>query len=1490
MTPFNHRLAALLRNALLVLLLVCLGAPAFATQVSVTTVTPVADEASLIPADLQFQRDSTSGPLTVYFTISGTATQTVVPSFTLTSTAQLTMITPTTYTIVINNADSSEDLIVTPLDNHLITGDIQLLVTINYDPGNFYQVIGGPSAAQVDIAEGDVSSSVLVPAPIAYKNTALVGNAVDIGAPRRGILRTTFSPLDAYGVGATQIYVNTSTGPALAASAPISFASSSATTYLLSSAFTNAPGTITLATALTSPILIGDRVTSSATPTFSGQVGFNKALKVQFGGTAPLPNSQAGSATVSDVYSVTYKIGGSGMGSVTNPTSNGIGYNAVAYPIGSTQVFVTGGNQNLPMGSTIIFAGNSAISYTIQQAFPAGPGFLQIPAPGLLASVHDGDIVQLLGSNAFSASVTAPIMPGTTTLFVENGTGTLMRGDVFTLQGEDQLTCRYVITSTVPAVGVNGSGQISFRRYTGGTIGVDGVNNIHSFAGQESPSPLLSTIFTVTGDITDQANLASTGGIFQLLVPAESTLVDFGINPIDNGVVTGQLTVTMNLFADLNYAAITPTQGQVTIAESDSTASIQVTANAIQEPTQPACIPGTFVISLTNPFPQGVDVPVLFTTSTGVGQGVAGTDYQLLANSLTTSGNLNSVIIPAGQTQVTIQVIPSALAHLGSGKSVTLTLSPSDNFLLADTSGSLNASASMSLLPAPPPTPSLTITLGGTAVQPVSPGGAHTVGTFVVSSLTAVPNNLVVTYTLGGSAQTGIDYVSPAGYSISSGTITIPQGTTTASIPINPDISPLPGYNPSDIVTATLQIGSGSQYTLSTVKTASMTIKQSQIGVTAVTSTDSGSYFPGNVLSIAVAFSAPVNVHTTGMNPVSIQLALNTGVTNGIAQYQSASGSTIFFTYTVGVGDATAKLDYLSATSLTLGAFTTIVDASGNNGAVLLGLPTPPSATSLSGSTTITLDGRPAINITEIGSPAEYPVGAPTAAIFTITSSSPIPVGFPLTVNYTLGGNAVAGTDYVSPAGVGSVVLDSNNISKNVSILPIANPVYNPAEVVTATISSNAVYRLGTPPTASMTIAQSVIAALSVTTSNANATYTIGSQILLTVTFSAPVSITGAPPTLALNTGATNAVATYQNSPTPSTATFLYVVGVNDVSSHLDYLSTTALTGTFSDPSSNMLTVQTTLPAPGSAGSLSASSALVIDGAPLISFDAIHHVEPAEPSTSGYFIVTCTPAPAIPLSITYLLGGTAVIGTDYTSPSTFSGGVGHVTIPASVASSASVHIPIAPIANSVPNPNDTVIATITSGSGYHIATLSSDTLTIVQDSIGVVAVSSLDADGTYVYGQSLTITVTFGGSVLVSGTPLLALATGSTPAEATYASGSGTSTLNFTYVVGTNDSSPLLDYVNSASLVTNGGSVTSPSSQTVLLTLPTPGAAGSLESNKAIVIDGTLPAGKPTPGSITGPGAGSGGGCGLGSGFAALSAFLVLAMLRSLTRLASRRR
>jgi hypothetical protein len=118
----------------------------------------------------------------------------------------------------------------------------------------------------------------------------------------------------------------------------------------------------------------------------------------------------------------------------------------------------------------------------------------------------------------------------------------------------------------------------------------------------------------------------------------------------------------------------------------------------------------------------------------------------------------------------------------------------------------------------------------------------------------------------------------------------------------------------------------------------------------------------------------------------------------------------------------------------------------------------------------------------------------------------------------------------------------------------------------------------------------------------------------------------------------------------------------------------------------------------------------------------------------------------------------------------------------------------------------------------------------------VMSVSSTTANGTYSAGSLINITVTFSETINVTGTPQLSLETGTIDRMVVYTSGSGSNILTFSYSVQAADKSSDLDYVSVNSLTLNGGTIRDAMSNNAVLTLPSPGAAGSLGANKAIVI------------------------------------------------------
>ncbi|WP_310417002.1 cadherin-like domain-containing protein [Mycoplana sp. BE70] len=122
----------------------------------------------------------------------------------------------------------------------------------------------------------------------------------------------------------------------------------------------------------------------------------------------------------------------------------------------------------------------------------------------------------------------------------------------------------------------------------------------------------------------------------------------------------------------------------------------------------------------------------------------------------------------------------------------------------------------------------------------------------------------------------------------------------------------------------------------------------------------------------------------------------------------------------------------------------------------------------------------------------------------------------------------------------------------------------------------------------------------------------------------------------------------------------------------------------------------------------------------------------------------------------------------------------------------------------------------------------------------VTSVSSSTSNGTYKIGDVISITVTFDQVVTATGNLQLTLETGATDRVVNLASASG-NTLTFNYTVQVGDTSADLDYISTSALSLNGGSIKNVDGSDAVLTVASPGAAGSLGANKAIVIDGVVP-------------------------------------------------
>lgn len=121
----------------------------------------------------------------------------------------------------------------------------------------------------------------------------------------------------------------------------------------------------------------------------------------------------------------------------------------------------------------------------------------------------------------------------------------------------------------------------------------------------------------------------------------------------------------------------------------------------------------------------------------------------------------------------------------------------------------------------------------------------------------------------------------------------------------------------------------------------------------------------------------------------------------------------------------------------------------------------------------------------------------------------------------------------------------------------------------------------------------------------------------------------------------------------------------------------------------------------------------------------------------GKFTVFRDGPTTLPLTVNYTVGGSATQGADYTALP------GTVTIPVGA---ASADVTVTPVADSVVEPYETVSLTLTDGSGYTVASPSSDTVTIEDAQVLTPTISP--AANTYARIKNVTVTCATTGAVI----------------------------------------------------------------------------------------------------------------------------------------------
>ncbi len=448
------------------------------------------------------------------------------------------------------------------------------------------------------------------------------------------------------------------------------------------------------------------------------------------------------------------------------------------------------------------------------------------------------------------------------------------------------------LTATDASVTENAVGDTAvFRLTRTGSTAVPLVVNVN---------PAIGT--AVTGDYTLSATLAAgSGGFSTFTIPAESSTLDIVLTPTSDTAAEGPETVKYALAAGAGYL-ITPNAGAAQVViEDDDTALPKISLAATTETADEGTgVAGVFTMTRTGGTATNVMVNYMVSGTAG-----SGVDFDPVSG---------SVQIPSGSSTAVVNITPINDTQVESMETVVLTLTANAAYVLDPTA----SSATVSLFDDDTNVVTLSVTdASAREVDLTVPANVADTGTFLVSRAGDVSAPLTVYYSVAGSPSAGVPAMHGVDYESLPGVLTIPVGSSSASITIVPRWDGF-GETAEQVL---LQLGAGpTDYRLGSSTSGTVTINDSEtsnapyIELAGQTSAIEGS--TAGVIrfsikgSVTGTVAVPFSLSGTATRSVDYNVTLPT--TPAGSTYDSASGTGVIMM--TGSGSVASTVDLTLAT------------------------------------------------------------------------------------------------------------------------------------------------------------------------------------------------------------------------------------------------------------------------------------------------------------------------------------------------------------------------------------------------------------------------------------------------------------------------------------------------------------------------------------------------------------------------------------------------
>ncbi|WP_316736794.1 Calx-beta domain-containing protein [Pedobacter aquatilis] len=793
-------------------------------------------------------------------------------------------------------------------------------------------------------------------------------------------------------------------------------------------------------------------------------------------------------------------------------------------------------------------------------------------------------------------------------------------------------------------------------------------NGLFTFTMTKASATPTTITYSVGGTATSGVDYTSIGT--SVIIPAGATSVTLSVPVIDDNIAEGTETVILTMAAATNNALITASTTPVTLNILDNDISVASIAPGVNG-SENGPVNGTFIVTLSNPTTANTTL-----TYTLGGTATEGSDYTAITT--------KTVTILAGQTTATI-TIPVRTDNIVEGtETVIATLTSSNNPLVSAS----NSPATINIIDNT--TSTVTVAATTNAAEP------STNGLFTFSLSNVSTTNTQITFSVGGTATSGVDYTSIGT------TVTIPAGqsSVTLAVPVRDDNI----VEGTETVVLTMVAATNNTAITANTSPVTLTIADNDTAIASIAPGVNGNESGPVNGTFIVTLSNPSSTDT------QITYTLGGTATEG-SDYTAITTKTI----TIPAGQTTGTITIAVLTdNITESTETVIATLTGTNNALI-------SASATAASINIIDANTASVSISTAATVNE---GAGTAT-FTVTLDNAVQNAF--TVDYTtVNGTALAGSDYTATSGTLTFAAGSAAGTVKTFTVPIINDnIAEPNETFSATLSN--------------------ITGGAVVIANATATTTIIDNDAATATITAGVNgnengpVNGTFTVTLSNPASADTQITYTLGGTATEGSDYTAIATKVVT--IPAGQTTA-TITIPVRTDNIVegteTVIATLTASNNATvgiSNTPASINILDNT-TATVTVVTTNNAAEPSTNGLYTFTMSNVSSTNTVINFTVGGTATSGTDYTSIGT------SITIPAGQ-TSVTLSVPV--LDDNLAEGTETVILTMTGTNNAAItASTTPATINIVDNDVATVAVNNVSV--TESAGNAI-FTVTLSGNV-----------------------------------------------------------------------------------------------------------------------------------------------